>query len=143
MIVPGTIPTGTLLYHGTSINSIPSHPEWLATDPEHAHLFCRELTPNTGCYLLTLAPVRPLNVLYFDGSSAAKMYGAMDTQELFTHGNVVDTSERVYDEPQRIKWFCDWIQEKGYDLDGIVRMEPDLYVFSVHLILVLMIHLRP
>jgi hypothetical protein len=127
MIVPGTIPTGTLLYHGTSFPSIPSHPEWLATDPEHAHLFCREITPDTGCWLLTVAAVRPLNVLYFDGSSAAKMYGAMDTQDLFTYGNAVDSSERVYSgEAQRIQWFCNWIKEEGHDLDGIVRMEPDL-----------------
>ncbi|KAH6909344.1 hypothetical protein BKA70DRAFT_1222196 [Coprinopsis sp. MPI-PUGE-AT-0042] len=128
MIVPGIIPAGTLLYHGTTSHTMPSNAEWLATDPEHAHLFCRELAPDTGCWLLTVAPVRPLKVLYFDGSSAAKMYGVMDTQDLLMYGDVVDKGERVYGEPQRIKWFCDWAEEKGYDLDGIVRMEPDFEI---------------
>ena len=128
MIMPGTIPAGTLLYHGTTDNTIPSTPEWLATDPEHAHLFCREFSPNTGCYMLTVAPVRPLNILYLDGSSAAKMYGSMDTQDVLIWGETIDSGDRVYNEPARIEWFCNWIKEKGYELDGIVRMEPDFEI---------------
>ncbi|EFI27974.1 hypothetical protein CC1G_14466 [Coprinopsis cinerea okayama7 len=95
-IVPGTIPIGTLLYHGTWFNgrTVPSTPEWVATDPEHSHVFCRELVDGEGCWMLTLAVTRPLKVLYFDGSSAAMSYGCMDTQDLIVWGEVRD-DERV------------------------------------------------
>ncbi|KAG2064918.1 hypothetical protein BDR04DRAFT_1122220 [Suillus decipiens] len=63
-IVPGVIPNGTLIYHGTDRNTIP--------------------------------------ILYFDGSSAAKMSeGTMDTQDIVAWGEV--QPERYLDERQRIK----------------------------------------
>ncbi|KAG0696714.1 hypothetical protein DFH29DRAFT_879174 [Suillus ampliporus] len=80
-IVPGVIPIGTLLYHGTSRDTIPSEPEWVATDPEHSIIFARHNARSGGGWHLTLAATRPLKVLYFDGSSAAKVTdGTMDVQ---------------------------------------------------------------
>jgi hypothetical protein len=109
------IPTGTLLYHGTSRNTIPSGPDWIATDPEHSLVFARG--DGSGWHL-TLAAMRPLKVLYFDGSSAAKLSeGTMDTQDIIAWGEV--QPERVFDEQSRIKDLCSWGKEFG--IDGFVR----------------------
>ncbi|KIK40115.1 hypothetical protein CY34DRAFT_13942 [Suillus luteus UH-Slu-Lm8-n1] len=110
-MVPGVIPTGTLLYHGTSRNTIPSGPDWIATDPEHSLVFARG--DGSGWHL-TLAAMRPLKVLYFDGSSAAKLSeGTMDTQDIIAWGEV--QPERVFDEQSRIKDLCSWGKEFGID----------------------------
>ncbi|KAG1819456.1 hypothetical protein EV424DRAFT_1323398 [Suillus variegatus] len=80
-IVPGVIPTSTLLYHGTSRNMVPSEPDWAATDPEHSINFARG--KDGGGRHLTLATTRPLKVLYFDESSAAKVAeGTMDMHDI-------------------------------------------------------------
>ncbi|OAX34155.1 hypothetical protein K503DRAFT_785979 [Rhizopogon vinicolor AM-OR11-026] len=46
-------------------------PEWTSTDPALSIVFCREI--DGGGWHLMLAATRPLKVLYFDGSSAAKI----------------------------------------------------------------------
>lgn len=119
------MPIGTLLYHGTYKNQIPEGPEWIATDPEHAYLFCRTEGPSkgptdsaNGCWQLTLVATRPLKVLYFDGSSAAKMVGGpMDSQDLVIWGRV--RPEYVRKERERANKLCKW--GKQYGLDGFVR----------------------
>ncbi|KAF8151003.1 hypothetical protein B0H34DRAFT_730875 [Crassisporium funariophilum] len=122
-IVPGTIPPGTLLYHGTTKKEIPQIAEWTATDPEHSYIFCRNLKTDEGCWHLTLVTTRALKVLYFDGSSAAKMQdGAMDSQDILAWGRVVP--EWTYKERKRIDDLCEW--GKQFELDGFVRMEMDL-----------------
>ena len=120
--MPGVIPKGTLLYHGTNSNKLPPGPEWVATDPEHSYLFCRDgPRPNylqQGCWHLTLATTRPLKVVYFDGSSAAKIpYGSMDTQDLLAWGDIY--SGKLFDERQRIEDLCKW--GKNFGVDGFVR----------------------
>ncbi|KAH7922886.1 hypothetical protein BV22DRAFT_1037011 [Leucogyrophana mollusca] len=123
-IVPGTIPYGTLLYHGTLEKELPKVPEWTSTDPEHSIIFCRGAS-DTGCWHFTLTTTRPLKVLYFDGSSAAKTeYGTMDTQDLVAWGEM--KPEWMYDERRRIDALCKW--GEGHALDGFVRMEPDFEV---------------
>ena len=122
-IVPGRIPKGTLLYHGTSRNEIPPGPEWVATDPEHSYRFCgvfpRLLQRPEECWHLTLAATRPLKVVYFDGSSAAKLpYGSMDTQDLIAWGKS-STTHPIFNERQRIKNLCKWGENFG--VDGFVR----------------------
>ncbi|KIJ12851.1 hypothetical protein PAXINDRAFT_171017 [Paxillus involutus ATCC 200175] len=120
-MVPGTIPKGTLLYHGTRQNELPPGPDWTATNPEHSLIFCRG-EPGKGCWHLTLAATRPLKVVYFDGSSASKVeYGSMDAQDLIAWG----TSRPwwIYEEIQRIQDLCAWGQD--YGVDGFVRMEMD------------------
>lgn len=92
-IVPGTIPKGTLLHHGTSKKEVPTTPEWTAFDPEFSFMFCHaargaKVAPSYnrmdadgspgGCWHLTLRTTRPLNILYFDGSAAVKIYGPLD-----------------------------------------------------------------
>ncbi|KAG1779212.1 hypothetical protein EV702DRAFT_1091072, partial [Suillus placidus] len=105
-IVPGVIPTGTLLYHDTDRHTIPSGPDWIATDPEHSLVFARRFK---GDLHLTLAATRPLKVLYFDGNSAAKISeGTMDTQDIIAWGAV---------QPERIS---EWGKEFG--IDGFARL---------------------
>ncbi|KAJ2934081.1 hypothetical protein H1R20_g2985, partial [Candolleomyces eurysporus] len=123
-IVPVTIPPGTLLYHGTWQHKVPSVPDWVATDPEHAYLFSRGFEKDDGGWLLTLAAARPLNVLYFDGSSAAKVYGAMDVQDILVWGAV--QPDKIFNEKQRINDLCEW--GKKYNIDGFLRMELDFEI---------------
>ncbi|KDQ62996.1 hypothetical protein JAAARDRAFT_168385 [Jaapia argillacea MUCL 33604] len=123
IIIPATIPPGTLLYHGRSNSSIPAIPEWIATDPEHSYLFCRE-----DCWLLTLVTTRELKLLYFDGSSAAKgAFGSMDTQDVFIKGEPRNQTGRPWGgEPETIRNLCDWGKTSG--IDGFLRMEMDFEI---------------
>ncbi|KAJ3784714.1 hypothetical protein GGU10DRAFT_333702 [Lentinula aff. detonsa] len=125
-IVPGVVPPGTVLYHGRGDANTPSSPEWLATDPEHSYMFCRGQTADTGCWQLTVTAIRPLKVLYFDGSSAAKMQdGSMDSQDIIAYGKVVP--EKFWSERERIKNLCDW-GNSDFEIDGFVRMEMDFEI---------------
>ncbi|KAJ7139078.1 hypothetical protein C8R44DRAFT_300872 [Mycena epipterygia] len=123
-LVPATVPVGTLLYHGRGDANLPAVPEWTATDPEHSYIFCRGST-DTGCWHLTLVASRPLQVLYFDGSSAAKMSdGPMDTQDVVGWGQILP--DRYFDERHRILDLCNWGKPLG--IDGYVRMEMDFEI---------------
>ncbi|KAJ6535941.1 hypothetical protein DFH09DRAFT_1179204 [Mycena vulgaris] len=123
-LVPGTVPVGTLLYHGRGDLNLPTVPDWTATDPEHSYMFCRG-TSDEGCWHLTIVAARPLQVLYFDGSSAAKMRdGPMDTQDVVGWGQVVP--DRYFDERNRIIDLCNWGKPLG--IDGYVRMEMDFEI---------------
>ncbi|KAF8218276.1 hypothetical protein K438DRAFT_22782 [Mycena galopus ATCC 62051] len=140
-IVPGTVPTGTLLYHGRGDSNLPLSPDWTATDPEHSILFCRGSSAK-GCWHLTLITSRPLQVLYFDGSSAAKMKdGPMDSQDVVGWGQV--SPDRYFDERKRIVDLCNW--GKPFQIDGYVRMEMDFEImlcdFTVGVDVVAMAHL--
>ncbi|KAJ7476591.1 hypothetical protein FB451DRAFT_1243603 [Mycena latifolia] len=119
-IIPGTVPVGTLLYHGRQNSSVPAVPEWAATDPELSYPFCdlTGLGESTGCWHLTFVATRPLKVLYFDGSSAANMKeGTLDSQDLVVWGKV--DPARWQDELGRIRDLCAWGKEFG--IDGYVR----------------------
>ncbi|EIW84056.1 hypothetical protein CONPUDRAFT_50649 [Coniophora puteana RWD-64-598 SS2] len=123
-VIPAYVPTGTLLYHGSFTGAVPTTPEWTTPDPEHAYMFCRGGS-DVGCWQLTLAAARPLRVLYFDGSSAAKMeFGSMHTQDIVAWRKL--HPERMMDEYGRINDLCKWGEQ--YGLDGFVRMEPDFEV---------------
>ncbi len=112
-IVPGTIATGTSLYHSRPDNQIPSSPDWVATDPEHSLLFCHD-----PCWHLTLEVARPLKVLYFDGTSAAKLEGGpLDSQDILLWGET--KPEWTFNERERIDQLCQW--GKAFNLDGFVR----------------------
>ncbi|KAG1887159.1 hypothetical protein F4604DRAFT_1877684 [Suillus subluteus] len=117
-IVPGVIPTGTLLYHSTNgSHMIPSGPEWTAMDPEHSIFFSRG---NGSDWHLTLAATRPLKVLYFDGNSAAKLSeGTMDTQDIIAWGE--PRPDRFFDERNRIDDLCTWGKE--FKIDGFARLD--------------------
>lgn len=126
-IVPGMIPIGTLLYHGTNgSRTIPSGPEWTAMDPEHSIFFVHG---NGSGWLLTLAATRPLKVLYFDGSSATKLPGgSMDTQDIVVWGE--PRPERLFDERDRIDDLCTWGKEFG--IDGFARLDVILHHVLYH-----------
>ncbi|KAG2368472.1 hypothetical protein BDR07DRAFT_1372019 [Suillus spraguei] len=85
-IVPGTIPVGTLLYHGSITGPhLPIVLDWVSVEPDHSMIFCHG-SIETGCWHLTLEVTRPMKVLYFDGSSAVRIpEGTMDTKILW-HG---------------------------------------------------------
>ncbi|OJA20115.1 hypothetical protein AZE42_04105 [Rhizopogon vesiculosus] len=122
-IVPGMIPIGTLLYHGTRLDKIPTEPEWVATDPEHSIWFCRGVDGDN--WHLTLAATRPLKVLYFDGNSAAKVpEGTMDVQDIIAWGE--PKPDLFRSERERIKDLCTW--GKKFGIDGFARMEMDFEV---------------
>jgi hypothetical protein len=72
-----------------------------------------------GGWHLTLATTRPLKVLYFDGSSAAKVpEGTMDIQDVIAWGE--PQQNRFMDERERIIDLCRWGNEFG--IDGFVRL---------------------
>jgi hypothetical protein len=121
--VPASIPTGTILYHGRNDDRVPDVPDWLAFDFEHAYLFSR-----SPAYVISLQAKRNLRLLYFDGSSAAKMKdGPMDSQDIITWGR--PQPDKCHLERERIKILCDWGKPLG--LDGFVRMEFHLFVSIV------------
>ena len=69
--MPGTIPIGTLLYHGTIIEDVPISPEWTATDPEHSYFFCFLRTKDSkGCWHLIDGKPSRIVVIYTTGSQA-------------------------------------------------------------------------
>ncbi|KAJ7277255.1 hypothetical protein C8J57DRAFT_1581584, partial [Mycena rebaudengoi] len=133
-IVAGTIPVGTLLYHGRNDYKLPTVPEWTATDPQHSELFCwrpdlplqnKSTVDGLGCWHLTLSAVRPLKVLYFDGNSAAKLKeGTLDSQNIMVWGKV--SPERWVTERERISGLCEW--GKQFGIDGYLRMEMDFEI---------------
>ncbi|KAH9029285.1 hypothetical protein EDB85DRAFT_2147428 [Lactarius pseudohatsudake] len=114
-LVPATVPKGTILYHGRTDGRIPNEPEWLAFDFEHAYLFGRGPS-----YVISLQAKRDLRLVYFDGSSAAKMKdGPMDSQDVILWGR--PQPDKYFSERERIKALCDW--GRSFGLDGFVRME--------------------
>ncbi|KAG8880172.1 hypothetical protein FRB97_001003 [Tulasnella sp. 331] len=138
-MIAGTVTPGTLLYHSSILNCTglpPTTPEWVSFDPEHSYLF--------GSRMYTFQVVRPLKILYFDGSSAAKMpSGPMDTQEILAHGEIRDRGWGA--EGTRIRELCNWGKEFG--LDGFLRMEFDFEMmlcdFSVGIEVVSALDLLP
>nr|GAT46166.1 predicted protein [Mycena chlorophos] len=108
-IVPAVIPKGTLLYHARNDDEIPLSAEWTALDPEFSHLYCRGAP--RPCWLLTLVTTGPLQVLYFDGSSATKsseINGTLDTQDLLSWGAVLPGREDEEWEYPRLQALCEW-----------------------------------
>ncbi|KAE9395978.1 hypothetical protein BT96DRAFT_861389 [Gymnopus androsaceus JB14] len=116
-IVPGIVPSGTLLYHGRGDKNIPDV-EWVAFEPEVSYGFCRQFGGPNSCWMHTFAVARPLKIIYFDGAGASKVEdGAMDSQDLFTWGEI--KPECVLEDALRIQKMCDWGKTLG--LDGFVR----------------------
>ncbi|KAK7464135.1 hypothetical protein VKT23_006298 [Stygiomarasmius scandens] len=142
---------------GQKIKILPGTQEWVATDPEHSLMFCGiesgadvsttnataskdkpESENRSDCWFITLVTTRELRVLYFDGSSAAKMFGgSMDSQDVFAYRNELemenassswDDPDRIFGEVERLKRLCQWVEEKGLGVDGFVRMEMDFEV---------------
>ncbi|KAJ7160018.1 hypothetical protein C8R43DRAFT_1086878 [Mycena crocata] len=96
-IVPGIVRVGTPLYHGRENSSLPTIPDWTATDPEHSyHFWGGEKTP----------------------SRAANMKsGTLDAQDLLVCGKA--DPKRWLDERGRINNLCAWGKEFG--IGGYMR----------------------
>ncbi|KAJ7034697.1 hypothetical protein C8F04DRAFT_1100677 [Mycena alexandri] len=124
-IIPGTIPTGTLLYHGRQDSDVPTTREWASFDSEFARIFCAE---PVDCWFLTLVTTRPLRVLYFDGSSATKNGdGPIDTQDLLTWGAVLpERAKSVPWDYERLHRLCDLGDSIG--IDAYIRMQANFEV---------------
>ncbi|KZV72417.1 hypothetical protein PENSPDRAFT_604489 [Peniophora sp. CONT] len=143
--VPATMPAGTILYHGRGSAAVPTQPEWLAFDFEHAYIFAR----GQDGHVLTFATTRSLKLIYLDGASAAKIDdGSLDTQDLLMYREVKggDGHERGgVGEHERIQKLCAWAKPLG--VDGFVRMEFHFEVmycdFSDGVELVSALHLLP
>ena len=73
-----------------------------------------------------MAAKKPLNLLYFDGASAAKMRGPLDVQDIIVWGKV--TPERMMDEYGRIYDLCRWGEK--YGLDGFLRCVHGRFKYS-------------
>ncbi|KAH9916336.1 uncharacterized protein B0H18DRAFT_1038662 [Fomitopsis serialis] len=120
-IVRTTIPLGTLLYHGRPKTESPAQ-DWIAFDPEHSIIFARG--PNGT--LFTFKTTRELTLLYFDGCSANKVEGVVDTQDLLFFGELKHKHQGWWGELERIKDGCAW--GKQYGVDGFIRMEFDFEI---------------
>ena len=71
---------------------------------------------------------RDLRLVYFDGSSAAKIKdGPLDSQDVILWGR--PRPDKYRSERERIKGLCDWGKPLG--LDGFVRMVFHLYVHAI------------
>ncbi|QRW23328.1 hypothetical protein RhiXN_08364 [Rhizoctonia solani] len=120
-IIPGSIPVGTTLYYGRGDAAIPSEPDWLAFDPEHATIF----TGGSNGRLFTFVTTRSLRVVYFDGAGGAKLLsGALDTQNLLAWGRI--RNQTIFEEQALINDLCQW--GKAFSIDGYVRMEMDFEI---------------
>jgi hypothetical protein len=81
-----------------------------------------------ACYVISVQTKRDLRLLYFDGSSAAKMKdGPMDSQDIIAWRQL--QPDKYFSERERIRALCDW--GRPYGLDGFVRMEFHLCVSTV------------
>ncbi|KAI9147628.1 hypothetical protein HJFPF1_12657 [Paramyrothecium foliicola] len=146
--LPAVVSKGTLLYHGDRSDQVPSTLEWLAFEAEHAGMLATSNklkslmiaeTPgdaqvpldraaddaqsggNSRGYLHTYRANRDLNLLYFDGTSAAKtLSGTLDAQD---HVLLENRSAKrgMEGEVIRAENLCKLATEWGYD--GLMRME--------------------
>ncbi|KAF5340185.1 hypothetical protein D9758_014985 [Tetrapyrgos nigripes] len=157
-IVPGRIPIGTIFYHGRSSPDMVESSkagQKSGADAESTKEKEKEKekakakkTKGDGddCWFITLVTTRELRVLYFDGSSAAKMIGgSMDSQDAFAYRDELeleaekaeeqkdapsrwDDPGRIFGEVERLRRLCQWVEEQGLGVDGFVRMEMDFEV---------------
>ncbi|KAJ7074232.1 hypothetical protein C8F01DRAFT_1010492 [Mycena amicta] len=117
-IVPGILHPFTLLYHAREDATLPPSPEWLAWDPEMSYAI---MVPRGGkTYLATYRTIRPANIVYFDGMSAAWGPGWLDSQHMFIYGITAEKNFDWWDDYGRAEKLCEWAKPR--DIDGIVRM---------------------
>lgn len=126
-IARAIIPKGTLLYHGTYIPGCPTM-DWASFDLDHAMMFAFGINGS----LLTYTTTRDIQLVYFDGCSANKLAGVVDTQDLLIWGEPGrrgrKPEDRLMEDMHRLRDGCAWAKEHG--IDGFLRMEFDLYVHS-------------
>lgn len=132
-----SVPRGTLFYHGTNQSeAVTTGIEYLAFEPELSRLFangCKRpplFSDDLPClrkpgYFHTYRPTRDLSLLYLDGQAAAKTTaGAMDMQYRLFVGDI----DYKMDESEQTRRICSTFKERGWDLDGILRMEMEFEI---------------
>ncbi|KAI0732198.1 hypothetical protein C8Q72DRAFT_882636 [Fomitopsis betulina] len=126
-IVRATIPKDTLLYHGTFTSGCPSM-DWASLDLDHAMMFAFGINGS----LLTYRTTRDIQLVYFDGCSANKHAGVVDTQDLLIwgepgrRGHNEDLEHQVAEDMCRLVDGCAWAKDHG--VDGFFRMEFDFEI---------------
>ncbi|WAQ84081.1 hypothetical protein PtA15_4A532 [Puccinia triticina] len=124
-IVPGIVPKGTLLYHGTN-HPVPAPSkglEWLAFEPEYSYIIH---TRRLGALdLHKYAATRDLRIIYLDGQSASLgTPGFMDSQNVLINGTVPEElgdKGRYLDAAYgRARDLCKLGKQWGFE--GVVRM---------------------
>lgn len=124
-IIPGIIPTSTVLYHGTNNGDPPPARgfEWLAFDPEMSYsIHSRWNDRNDLCRYMS---TRPLRIIYLDGQSASLgTAGFMDSQSVIINGTVnlefEDRGHFLEAEYLRAGHLC--AIGKNWGFEGVVRM---------------------
>lgn len=124
-IVPGLIPRGTQLYHGTNLRTPPPTQglEWLAFNPEYSYIIHSRRLGQLDLYKYT--STRPLRIIYLDGQSASLgTTGFMDSQNVLINGTVPelfgDQGRYMDADYARARGLCKLGAEWGFE--GIVRM---------------------
>ena len=83
--------------------------------------------PGVNGTLFTYITTRDVNVIYFDGASANKFNGVVDSQDILFWGKVNhEPQDGAMGELDRMDVGCAWGRQ--YGLDGLIRMQLDLYV---------------
>ena len=125
-IVPGVVPEGTALYHGTNRTDGPPREglEWLAFDPEMSYHIASRIQPG-DISLYTFLASRPLRIIYFDGqSSSLGTPGFMDSQFAIINSSVPehfpDQDHFLEAEYSRAAALC--LLANKYGFEGVVRM---------------------
>ncbi|KAK5633879.1 hypothetical protein RRF57_009593 [Xylaria bambusicola] len=121
-IVAGTVAPFTPLFHAKNGPGLPGRAAFFSFDA------CSEMSlgifGGSGSSVLhTVAPTRPLRVIYFDGQSATLTEtGSLDSQLAILNGQVLPnpTYNQIYDEGRRALDLCTLVDD--LDLDGVVRM---------------------
>ncbi|KAK4194924.1 hypothetical protein QBC40DRAFT_259524 [Triangularia verruculosa] len=119
-IVAGTIAPVTALYHAKHAPGPPKKPTFFAFDAEMSVSIYGGF--GRSC-LHVYQTTRPLNIIYFDGQSAALTpLGTLDSQIAVLQGYVpLDPDyDLVYDDDQRAFDLCVLANKLG--IDGVVRM---------------------
>ncbi|KAH9468003.1 hypothetical protein MJO29_006437 [Puccinia striiformis f. sp. tritici] len=128
-IIPGVVPRGTLLYHGTNQQTTPPTEglEWLAFNPEYSYVIHSNTNRPVGpVHLYTYAATRTIRIIYLDGqSSSLGTPGFMDSQSVLINSTTVpegfgDEGGYIKAEYERARELCRIGQERGFE--GVVRM---------------------
>ncbi|KAH9465772.1 hypothetical protein Pst134EA_013639 [Puccinia striiformis f. sp. tritici] len=124
-VIPGVIPRGTLLYHGTNSHTPPPTEglEWLVFNPEYSYVVHSHAPGQVDLY--TYAVIRPLRIIYLDGQSASLgTPGFLDSQRVLINGTVPkefgDQGRYIEAEYERAHQLCKIGKEWGFE--GVVRM---------------------
>ncbi|KNE88149.1 hypothetical protein PSTG_18456, partial [Puccinia striiformis f. sp. tritici PST-78] len=119
-VIPGVIPRGTLLYHGTNYHTPPPTKglEWLAFNPESPYVIHSRRLGQVDLY--TYATTRALRIVYLDGQSySLGTPGFMDSQSVLINGTAPrefgDQGRYLEADYERAQELCRIGKERGFE----------------------------